>query len=171
MMKINRSSRLAALIALPLLVTALAGCAAAADGNGETEAPTSSSDGDLQTWSIAYSSCMRDEGLDYPEPPSDPSAGMPALNIEALGGMDAFNAADEVCRTKLGEPPLPAGTGDTIPDDEETYKRSLKLAQCLRDQGVEVADPAPGSLLSMPPEVSPETLEACGLGSATISAG
>ncbi|QIK61973.1 hypothetical protein G7068_01180 [Leucobacter viscericola] len=130
---------------------------------------TKTDEGDLQAWSISYSACMQEEGIKYPDPPSDPSQGAAALDIESLGGMDAFSAADGVCRGKLGDPPMAKGPKRNMPNEEEMFKNNLELAKCLREQGVDVEDPTRGSMLDLPQGISPDLFEKCGSGSITMS--
>lgn len=162
-----------ALALLPVsLLAALAGCAGAPDdavGGGDGKAQASASEADFQSWSLKYASCMRDEGIDFPDPPSDPSEPALAMNLDDLGGIEVFEAADGVCQKKLGPPPVPEGAEKL--SDEEMAAKDLELTQCLRKQGVEVEDAAPGEMLALPMDLPEEALEACGLSGFSSSAG
>lgn len=163
----TRSKTLGALLALPVAALLLAGCSAP----GTSPEPGGPEQEDFHSWSVKYASCMQDEGLDYPDPSADPNAAMEVLDIDALGGMDAFSAADEVCRGKIGDPPAPLGEDGKPITDEEMRQDALKLTKCLRDQGVEMEDPSPDGGIAIDDSMSPEALEACGISGLFSEAG
>jgi hypothetical protein len=93
---------------------------------------------DEQTQVLAFVDCMRDNGFDMPDPGPGQAGLMSALQ-EARGGHDqttvnedyqeAFAACEEL---------LPAfATHDDAEPDEEAM---LRLAECLREQGLDVPD-------------------------------
>ena len=152
--------RTLALSALPLAALLLAGCTAA----GPTAGPAAGTDtDDLHAWGVKYASCMQAEGIDYPTPHADPDAPMEALDIEALGGMEAFTAADALCAERVGAPPAPTGPDGQPVSDEEMRDAALELTTCLREQGAEVEDPTADGGISIPQDISNAALEACGL--------
>lgn len=160
----TRTWRRSLLLALPIGALLLAGCTAqapetAGSGSGSGTAATD----DLHAWSVKYAGCMQDEGIDYPDPSPDPNAAMPALNIDELGGMDVFTAADEVCRGKVGDPPPPTGPDGKPLTEKDMREDLLELTRCLREQGVDIDDPSDDRGLMLDETVTAEALEACGM--------
>lgn len=106
-------------------------------------------------WQLDYSACMREQGIDMP----DPTAGGAVQAIDPSKiDMAAFEAADTACVEELGAPPVPEG-----PSEEEIREQQLELTKCLREQGIDIDDPKPGEGVGLP-SVSDEVAEACGLG-------
>jgi hypothetical protein len=84
--------------------------------------------------------CMRDNGIDLPDPEPDGNGGFDFGMADA--GVDrtspAFREAIQACRDKL------PGGGDLNLDDPEVQAQMQEFAQCMRDNGVDVPDPEPG---------------------------
>lgn len=163
MKKTQLFRRIAAMTAVPLLLVGMAACSTSS-GESDESSGASVTEADMQAWSMKYATCMQDQGLDFPDPPKDPNASAQAFDIDAMGGMDVFEAADKTCRGKLGEPPMTEEMKKMMEDPQAMQEQTLKLAKCLRDQGYDVEDPTPGSGLALDSEISPEAFEACGLG-------
>lgn len=144
--------------ALPLLLAVgLAACGgAAADGGDEvaslsdtsTTAPVGEAL-DPEAAAIAFTECMRENGVDMEDPTVDADGNVvPGLPTNLPDPEDG----DEVIGAGLGEDmrgafeecgDLLEGTafGFTRGDMTELQDELLDLAQCLRDQGLDVADP------------------------------
>ncbi|GAB7042101.1 MULTISPECIES: hypothetical protein [Catenuloplanes] len=107
-------------------------------------------------WSLAYATCMREQGVDMPDPKPGEGLSMP------MGGpgADATVEASQACRARLGDPPAAEGAPKT---DQEREEQQLKMVQCLREHGVDVPDPQPGQGLAFDLSWPAEALEACGL--------
>jgi hypothetical protein len=140
------------------VVLLLAGCGGG-DSGGESEAAVASTDGDGSSGGddtsgggsasdteqelIDWVQCMRDQGVDVPDPQVDADGnltlgdGGPGLGGGG-GGVDqeALQAASEVC----GEIP-PGAFGGDQPDQTEVQDRLLEFAQCMRDNGYDMPDP------------------------------
>lgn len=159
------------LLALPIAALLLSGCTAGGADAADSGADPKSGSDDSHSWQVKYAGCMQDEGIDYPEPSQDPNAAMPAFDIEALGGMDAFSAADETCRGKIGDPPAPTGADGKPLSNEEMRKEALELTTCLREQGVDIEDPTGEGGIALDNTVPSEALEACGLSGLLTSEG
>ncbi|MDI6023371.1 hypothetical protein QBL02_07415 [Leucobacter sp. UT-8R-CII-1-4] len=170
MKKTQLFRRIAVLTAAPLLLVAMAACSPSS-GESEESSGASVTEADMQAWSMKYATCMQEQGIDYPDPPKDPNASMQAFNIDEMGGIEVFEAADKTCRGKLGEPPMTDEMKKMMENPEAMQEQSLKLAKCLRDQGYDVKDPTPGGGLTLDSEISPEAFEACGLGVSSMKAG
>jgi hypothetical protein len=145
----NQLSKLVGVAALVLMAGA---CGAAAD----TPAPgtTSASAESFEDYQLAFAGCMREHGIEMPDPAGDGSVQAPAID-----DMDAFTAASEACQQKLGRPPVPEG-GPTK-SDEERLAEMVKIAECFREHGIEVPDPKPGEAVTVPLDAPEEVLEAC----------
>jgi len=81
----------------------------------------------------AYAKCMREHGVDMPDPEVSQDGG---IGISVNGGdkatVDKANAACKQLMPNGGEPPKPS------PEDLD---RMREQAQCMRDHGVDVEDP------------------------------
>jgi hypothetical protein len=109
---------------------------AAEDGGGEL-------DGFEQA--LAYSECMRDNGItDFP----DPEQHGDGVGLSLPEGMDPqsedFKAAEEACKELMPGP----GEGETL--DPEIYEALLDYAECMRENGItEFPDPEPNGGIVM----------------------
>ena len=134
-----------------LLVAGCGGGASAADPQvasvGEattTTAPAAESangdEGDVQDAMLAFAQCMRDHGVDMPDP---------QVNAEGRGVFTAAGAPDDTakmdeaqqaCQEYLDKvksempPPDPA-------EQEARKQQMLDFAQCMRDHGIDMPDP------------------------------
>jgi hypothetical protein len=129
---------------LPLLALTLAGCGghgrkpgiATAGGTGAAGASPSASV-DPQTARLEFARCMREHGVDMPDPDADGK-----MTITASGGptnRTQMDAAQAACRQYLpngGAPP------SMSPQEIEQLRQ---FAQCMRDHGVQMADPDPNN--------------------------
>lgn len=144
---------------LLLLAVGLAACGgAAADGDDEvaslsdtsTTAPVEEAL-DSEAAAIAFTECMRENGVEMEDPTvdadgnvvpglptdlPDPEDGDEAVRVDGALGEEMRGAFEE-CGDLLD------GTafGFTSGDVTELQDELLDLAQCLRDQGLDVADP------------------------------
>lgn len=116
---------------------------AACGGGGEAEKPASDFDKQL-----AFSRCMRDNGVDIPDPKEGPDGSI--LIGAAPAGPDdgVFAAAYEKCRAKL-----PNGGEHKLTPEER--QKQLTFAKCMRDNGIAdypdpAADGSPGGRLPLP---------------------
>lgn len=82
---------------------------------------------------LAFAQCMRDNGIDMPDPVGD--QGLMAAMQSVVGEYgreeisDAFEACEEFAPTEVQERP-----------DEMDPEQQLALAECLREQGIDVPD-------------------------------
>ena len=119
---------------------------------GTTEAPT-----DPREAHLAFAECMREQGLDFPDPEFG-ADGSISIQLDGEGGMDPqaeeFQAAEKACRHLLAN----AEFGGEPPDPErmrEVREHALAFAQCMREQGLDWPDPQfdeNGLALIEPPE-------------------
>lgn len=88
----------------------------------------------------AFSSCMRDEGLDFPDPivAADGAVSFDGAGAQVDPGSTEFEQAFSACGELIeGASFLP---GAEI-SDAEAQDNLLAFAQCLREQGYDVDDP------------------------------
>ncbi|MEM9039957.1 MAG: hypothetical protein AAGD33_08675 [Actinomycetota bacterium] len=113
------------------------------DEAAESATPVDAAAADASEEELAFefADCMRNEGVDWPDPVVDADG-----SIDLLGGtppadlpVEDAQAAAEVCGSIIaGASFLPNG-GQGL--DTETRDNLLEFTQCLRDNGVDVDDP------------------------------
>jgi hypothetical protein len=105
----------------------LAGCS---DGHPATTKSTADS-GDKQ---VAYARCMRQHGIDMPDP-----GGSGSLRIQTKKGqtMQDIQAAMTACRSKS-----PTNGGSAGAAGKSTVDM-VAFARCMRQHGIDMADPQP----------------------------
>jgi len=148
---------LAALPALGLLLAACGGGAGseglaslqeATDDGSSTTAPAASTDPEQAM--LDFAQCMRDHGIDMPDPQMGPGGG--AFGITVEGGpaeegaeegpissaeLDQMMAANEACQHFI------EGVVQEfeMPDMSEMQDEMLAFSQCMRDHGIDYPDP------------------------------
>lgn len=147
----RQQTKLAVWAAIPLLAFGIAGCGALQDKGADEGKPQAEQS--LRDWSVDYASCMRQEGVDVPDPGKDGQA-MPATE-----GSPLEEAASKTCLERIGDPPV----GDKESSPEEVQEGILDTNKCLRENGVDVKDPVAGGLSVLPEGVTQDTLDKCGL--------
>jgi hypothetical protein len=117
------------------------------DGNnasGSTD--TTVADEDLEEALLDWAACMRENGVDIPDPQVD-GDGRIMIGGPPPGGDDDDSdsgastdppdrEAMDQAREECGDPPRPAGSFSEQ-DREEMQEHALKLAECMRDEGIE----------------------------------
>ncbi|MBM2615000.1 hypothetical protein JIG36_05435 [Actinoplanes sp. LDG1-06] len=121
---------------------ALAGCG---DGGAEPEATKTVGDTGSQ-----WTKCLRDNGVDVKD--QDPEGNPLTLPSDS----PVLEAALAKC--KQYEPQTSGKTG-AEGSDQERVEYQLKLAKCMREKGIDWADPSGDQQFSVP-EMSPETMKA-----------
>ena len=93
-----------------------------------------SDDPEVQDAQVRYSRCMREHGIDMPDPGADEQ-----MRIE-IDDPDAWQAAEEECRPILEEI---VGTFEPPSEEEQARMReqALEFAKCMREQGIDMPDP------------------------------
>lgn len=119
------------------------------DQNGSSSASAAKKTGtaSFRAQLLTYAKCMRDNGVDFPDPQFD-SNGRPQSNRQGrqagqgfagLRDNPAFKKARTACDAKR-----PAFTGQFQPtpaQQAQTRKNLLKFAKCMRGKGVDFPDP------------------------------
>ncbi|SDM49528.1 hypothetical protein [Nonomuraea jiangxiensis] len=140
------------LVAVPLTL-ALAACGeqragttddtvVSAGGVAASTTPTAtpSATMDQRTAGLKFAECMRDHGIDMP----DPTDGNIQLRIPPGTDRKKVDEADQACR-----PIMESVVRDRATPSQEDFDRMVKFAQCMREQGVDVPDPKPGEGLGI----------------------
>lgn len=161
--------KLLRLLLLGLIAALLAACTAESQAGvatldgGDTKAGDAGEEtdsGDAEEQLVKWADCMRENGIDIPDASVDGDGNMritrrverPAdAGERPQGGIvrldEDFGKAQEEC----GEPPRVAGSGPSEKEIEELQENALKLAQCMRENGVadfpdpDFSDFGPGS--------------------------
>ena len=117
---------------------------AAAD---ESSTTTTAASADPEQAFLDFAACMREHGVDMPDPEISPTGGGFAFGITVEGGtaeggpssaeLDQMMAANEACQHLL------EGVVQEFerPDMSEMQDQMLAFAQCMRDHGVDMPDP------------------------------
>jgi hypothetical protein len=144
------SRRLSLLCALTLtLATGLTACSAEEEDSGVaslgggSSATAETSTGDTEREVLDYVACLREQGLDVPDPQFDADGNLVLGGGGAAGGPppDIDPGELEAAQQACGE--LPEGLTSALDglDDSAVQDAALEFAQCMRDEGVDVPDP------------------------------
>lgn len=111
------------------------GGVASISGNaGDSDSDSANSEQEALEWAR----CMRDEGVDIPDPDVDKDGNVRLGEVRVGPGSDIkpeeFEAAQKVC----GNPP---GRELSNEDQGEMQDAVLEMVQCLRDKGFDMPDP------------------------------
>lgn len=151
-------TRPAALAAPLLAVALLAACGGGSGGDGVASlAGASGKDGDTTSTTLsdeereeamlAWAQCMREQGIDVPDPQVDAN-GRGSVIIRGSSGDDDDDEGDgggagpmdredfEAARQECGDPPTFGGEL-TEEDRKEMEERALAFSRCMREHGVE----------------------------------
>lgn len=140
------------LLALTLLLGSSA-LAAADDGVATLGSPAPDASapppdqgaGDPMDAMLDFAACMREHGIDMPDP--QPVDGGGAIVVQygvgepgsaSAGDIEAFTAAEEACRVHMEAFERPPADPER---DAELMESMLAYVACMREQGIEMADP------------------------------
>jgi hypothetical protein len=170
---VARRRSAAAAFAVALLALALAACApddapgvaSAGDGKEETQTEDGKSAEDLtdaerDDMARKFASCMRDNGVDMPDPDTEGGLSVASGTAE-VGSMEEMDAAFEACREFM------PGGGEPVKMTPEDLEAQREFAKCMREQGIDMPDPDPNGGMSGALEMPEDTkafeaaLEAC----------
>ena len=93
---------------------------------------------------LAYTECMREHGIDMPDPqPAGPAASVaPSIALEVDPSSEEFEAAQAAC-----EPIMEDAFGEMEIDPEreaEMREQMLEFTECMREHGIDMPDPVFG---------------------------
>ena len=149
------TTRTFAAVAAVLFSLSLAAC-----GGGDSKAKDdAASFDDAQAAALKFSRCMRENGVDMPDPQTS-SAGTQggSKNEFEIDATDPnFKRAQEACSKYLkgGIGVTPTKSGLEKPgNDPEAEAALLKVTRCMREQGIDVPDPQNGAV-SFPEDFDP----------------
>ncbi|MFJ4406772.1 hypothetical protein [Streptomyces sp. NPDC088910] len=157
----QRRRLLGSVAAVPLTIVLLGACGGGTDGGGtaDTGKPTAKTKS-FEDWQLAFSTCMRDEGIDFPDPGK---GGLAVTESQDASEMAALEKASTKCRGTLGDPPPVPGMENKT--DEQLQEDALKSAKCFRDNGVDVPDPGKGVIgLTVPQDAPKDVVAKCASG-------
>jgi hypothetical protein len=138
------------------LVVAVAGCGGGGRETGVatlegastttvTAVPAGASDENLEEALLAFTACMREEGIDVPDPELDAAGNLKLVSFMATagaaaagaGGTEALREAATACRSHLAGVALRFASIDRT----EMQDRLLAYAGCMREHGYDLPDP------------------------------
>lgn len=161
---ITLTRRLTVAVAVLALAAAGAGCGRSGDDDSsdvasidessaaapdeETDGGGGSGDPDSQEFRDAmleYAECMRDHGIDMPDPEFEQGGGFTQIMPDGEAGgpegpSEEFQAADEACQPML-EDAMPEAEQLSPEELAERQDQMLAMAQCMRDKGYDMPDP------------------------------
>jgi hypothetical protein len=124
-------------LALPIAIgsIALAACGEdSAGGSGGTKA-------DFREAALKHARCMREHGIDVPDPKPGPGGGMQFELRADAGDKLKVERAEEACRKYLEDVRPP----ELSPEQEREFReQALKHARCMREHGIDMPDPTFG---------------------------
>jgi len=120
-----------------LLVTLCACGSGGGSGTGTTGTTASASD--KQDAALKWAQCMREHGVDMPDPEVDDKGRM---RVRMSGGPGAnVEQAQKACQSFMDK----IGPANLSPEEREQAEQAmLEFAQCMRAHGENVPDPTPG---------------------------
>jgi hypothetical protein len=125
------------LLALPIAIgsIALAAC------GGDSAGGSGGSKADFREAALKHARCMREHGVNVPDPKPGPDGGM---RFEMrVDGADKLKVerAEEACRKYLEDVRPP----ELSPEQEREFReQALKHARCMRENGIDMPDPTFG---------------------------
>lgn len=132
---------MAAVVSLALLGGACGGSDKQSNGvasvNGQ-QASSKDKDGEkkqnAQDAALAYAKCMRKNGAEVPDP--DARGMFEITPGSKMPDEEAMKKGDEACKAERS-----AMQGSIGGPDKDLDEKALKMARCLREQGIDVPDP------------------------------
>jgi hypothetical protein len=142
----NRTFALSLMLAVSLFAAACSSGVAGSDVASldtdfdallSTEAGSIPGEGDV----LAFTACLRDEGLEVEDPAVDSEGNLVAPTPHALAGrtldMGAVHSAFDVCKDYLDN----VAFGMSTEDQSEREDELLAFAVCMRENGYDMPDP------------------------------
>ncbi len=144
---------LPAALALSLLATACGGSsgeaadgvASAGDGKAKSAKEKKAKKTDPQQAALDFARCMRENGVDVPDPKASDNGMVLVGPAPGPGGLGqatepptGFEEADKACRHLIKDLISDGGGGKV---DAKEQDRALRFAKCMRENGVNMPDP------------------------------
>jgi hypothetical protein len=144
---LSRGRLAAAGLAVVVLLSGGAALALNGDGGGDHDTASSSDDdpSSQEDAALEFARCMRDNGIeDFPDPQVSGDGGI-SFGGSVADQLDTeeFQAAKEACQHFLDDAKPAEGNGQPLTPEERTELQDQwhAVAQCVRDQGYDFADP------------------------------
>jgi hypothetical protein len=126
----------------PLILAAIVGalalgaCGSSDDGGGS--ASGSSRQDTAFEGALKFSKCMRDHGVDFPDPQRVGAGGIKLTGPKINPNDPKFKSAQSACQKYMQ-----VGGGETVDPAKRAklQEAALKYARCMRGQGVDMPDP------------------------------
>ena len=137
----TRRKQLMCSVSLVIMVTLGTTACGASGGSGEPGAGDAAKD--PQAAALAWAKCMRDNGVDIPDPKPEGEGGGQVLLAPGVGGPmagtdeETFDAAKGACAEHAEDMGGPGADGFS----EEDKQRMVDFARCMREHGVDMPDP------------------------------
>jgi hypothetical protein len=149
---IRMALALGLLLVLALAVAACGGGGkssgvASLGGGDKATGTTRAGGGDDRQAALSYARCMRQHGIDMPDPKFDAQGHVGIQNPPGVGPDNPkFKAANQACQQYL-----PNGGAPEKPNPQE-QQQMLQFARCMRQHGVDIPDPKPGGGIDVGPD-------------------
>lgn len=158
----SRSTKLRHGLTLLLTTTALV-AATGCGGSSDDDSPKSKSAA-VQDQAIKYAKCMREHGVDMP----DPKVSADGNAMSLVRGADAEGAAPVDGAFKACEKLAPKAPAMSAEEKQAATDEAIKSAKCLREHGVDMPDPTASGAATKMPDIDPDSptfkaaIKACG---------
>ena len=122
-------------------VAALDDAPASTTGEGDGTQDEAATDEDPQEAALEWASCMREHGVDVPDPQVGEDGRVeirPGTGMRLDRNGDDFREAREACGTPFGDSDPPQLSEE---EREELQETMLEFAKCMREHGVDMPDP------------------------------
>jgi hypothetical protein len=106
-------------------------------GSGNGDRPSSQ---EFQDAALEYAQCMREHGVDMPDPEFDGDGGGVLQRGPEDADREEMEAADEACHEIMDEV-VPEGQTMDPEQQAEMQDQLLEVAQCMREKGHDMPDP------------------------------
>lgn len=107
------------------------------DTQAEESSGGTDEDGTDEDQALAFAQCMRDEGIDFPDPVINADGSIDFSGVDRDDDNPDFDAALDDCSGLLEGSSFLPSDGDVT----EIEDGLLAVAECLRDNGIDVPDP------------------------------
>ena len=131
-------------IPILLVATVLATGVGACGGDGGGGTGNADRAGELRESGLEFARCMRENGVDMPDPKTDENGvtiangGAESMGVNGGRPSSRLRAAEEKCRKHLRDVKPPQMSAE---QQKEFRQQALAHAKCMRDNGVDFPDP------------------------------
>jgi hypothetical protein len=119
-------------LAVPIAVASIG---LAACGGGDSPGRSGNSEADFRKAALRHARCMREHGIDMPDPTFDRKVQM---DVPQSASKQAMQRAEDACSKYLE---AVRGPEPTAEQEREFRENALKHARCMREHGINLPDP------------------------------